>query len=298
MIALLESFNTYQESPLCVHVIHLVELLGKSTPILLPLKKKNKKVKSSAIYLETNQIMRAFENYSQNSAGAVTVLSYVNIAPYKIMHESVCNLADHNRISLILIPFYEYKQSINSHDGTFIRDLNTSFQLNARCTIGILVDRYSTLALNASLSCFHVAIFFLGGQDDREALALVEEEQAEADKILDECLVDEFKGKKVVHNNANFHEILVEDSIGVLEAIRGMEMEIYDLVIVGKRHQSMSITDEEMMDFMDNADQLGVIGDMLASTEFYGGKISLLVMQCGGRKVLEKKTSTNRGLKL
>nr|XP_029152425.1 cation/H(+) antiporter 15-like [Arachis hypogaea] len=261
MIALLESFNTYQESPLCVHVIHLVELLGKSTPILLPLKKKNKKVKSSAIYLETNHIMRAFENYSQNSAGAVTVLSYVNIAPYKIMHESVCNLADHNRVPLILIPFYEYNQTINSHDGTFIRDLNTSFQLNARCTIGILVDRYSTLALNASLSCFHVAIFFLGGQDDREALAL-------------------------------------EDSIGVLEAIRGMEMEIYDLAIVGKRHQSMSITDEEMMDFMDNADQLGVIGDMLASTEFYGGKISLLVMQCGGRKVLEKKTSTNRGLKL
>ncbi|MED6197717.1 hypothetical protein PIB30_059259 [Stylosanthes scabra] len=345
MIGLLEALNTSQESPLFVHVIHLVELFGKSAPILLPLKKQNHKKKaagassSSINYHETNHIMRAFENYSRNStAGNVNVLSYVNVAPYKIMHASVCNLADQKSVPLILVPFYEHHQIINSHDATFIRDLNISFQQNARCTVGILVDRYSTLFLNASSSCFHVAIFFIGGQDDREALALglrmldrtsikvtllqfilqhhndnnnlssspglnsnnnrqEAEEEEEAQRILDECLVDEFKGKMIVQNNADFCEIVVEDSIGVLEAIRGMEMEVYDLVVVGKRHQFMSITDEEMMDFMENADQLGVIGDMLASTEFYAGKISLLVMQCGGKKALDKKTSTNRGLK-
>ena len=79
---------------------------------------------------------------------------------------------------------------------------------------------------------------------------------------------------------------MVEDSMeNVLEAMRGMEMGFYDLVVVGKRHCIGNVTDEEMMGFMDNADQLGVVGDMLASNEFCDGRVSLLVMQCGVKRV-------------
>ena len=182
------------------------------------------------------------------------------------------------------------------------------------------------------MSSFNVAILFIGGSDDREALALgirmlermntrvtllrfvvtnnnkndvlgvgvdqtLGEEKEEIEEgMMDDSLVDEFKGKKLKYDNAVCHEVMVEDSMeNVLEAMRGMEMELYDLVMVGKRHCIGNVTDEEMTDFMDNADQLGVVGDMLASNEVSDGRVPLLVMQCGVKRVkFFDKSSSSR----
>lgn len=59
------------------------------------------------------------------------------------------------------------------------------------------------------------------------------------------------------------HEIVVEDCIEMLEAIRGLENEDYDLVMVGKRHNIGDLTNEEMSNFMDNANQWGIFGENL-----------------------------------
>lgn len=48
----------------------------------------------------------------------------------------------------------------------------SNFQVHAQCTVGILVDRYSRISMSTRKLSFHVAIFFIGGQDDIEALAL------------------------------------------------------------------------------------------------------------------------------
>lgn len=324
MIRLLEALNPSLESPLCVRVIHLIELLGKSTPILLPMNlHNNRNSKSlSTNYPNTNHILRAFDNYSKNSKGPVTVLPYVNVAPFNSMHEAVCNLAEDNSVHFLITPFHKNDQSAlgGSHMETSIRGLNSSFQARARCTVGILVDRYSQLSVNASRLSFHVAVFFVGGPDDREALALgirmverpntsvtcysfvthnnntgslgvVEfkenEEEEELESTLDDSLMDEFKGKIINSDNVVFHEIVVDDCIQVLEVIRGLGNEEYDLVMVGKRHNIGDLTDEEMTNFMDNANQLGIIGDMLVSTEFCNGRVSVLVTQCGEKR--EKK---------
>lgn len=85
MIALIEACNPTTQSPLYVYVVHLIELVGKSTPILLPMNKNNRK-SLSVDYPNTNHILRAFENYSNNSSGPLTVHSYVNVAPYRSMH--------------------------------------------------------------------------------------------------------------------------------------------------------------------------------------------------------------------
>ncbi|KAJ1417723.1 Sodium/solute symporter superfamily [Sesbania bispinosa] len=319
MIAMLEICNPTIESPICVHVIHFIELLGKSTPILLPMNIQNKKSPLSINYPNTNHILRAFENYSKNSQGPVTIFPYVNVAPYNSMHEAICNLAEDKSVHFLIIPFHENDQSFGSDIGTSIRNLNSSFQATASCTVGILVDRYSELSMSTSKLCFHVGIFFLGGPDDREALALIirmmdrtnmkvtlfkfvmnnnnssvaidkilkgnEEEEENFETTLDESLIDEFKAKKINKDDVIFHEILVDDCIQVLEAIRGLESNDYDLVMVGKRHNMGDLTDEEMSNFMDNAKQLGIFGDMLASTEFCNGRASVLVMQCGEKRV-------------
>ncbi|KHN04791.1 Cation/H(+) antiporter 15 [Glycine soja] len=260
MIALIEACNPTTQSPLYVYVVHLIELVGKSTPILLPMNKNNRK-SLSVDYPNTNHILRAFENYSNNSSGPVTVHSYVNVAPYRSMH--------------------------GNHVANTIRNLNT------KGTLGILVDRYSVLSWSSSKLSFDVGIFFIGGKDDREALALgirmlerpntrvtlfrfvlptkqdskfviyglKENEEEVLESTLDESLIDEFISKNDISSdiiNVVYHEVVVEDCIQVLEAIRGMEK--------------------------DYADQLGILGDMLASNEFCNGKVPVLVMQCGDEK--------------
>ncbi|TKY47588.1 Cation/H(+) antiporter 15 [Spatholobus suberectus] len=323
MIALIEACNPTTQSPICVFVVHLIELFGKSTPILLPMNKRNRK-SLSVNYPNTNHILRAFENYSNNSSGPVTILSHVNVAPYKSMHEAVCNLAEDSSVHLLIVPFHQNDQTMCSHVATTIRDLNTSFLANATGTVGILVDRYSVLSGSSSKLSFHVGIFFIGGKDDREALALgirmlerpntrvtlfrfvlhdkndsgfvidrfVENEEEKLESTLDESLIDEFKANNIISSdsvNIVYHEVVVEDCIQVLEAIRGMESD-YDLVMVGKRHSMGDLTEEEMSNFMDNANQLGIFGDMLASNEFCNGKVPVLVMRCGEQRVeqLEK----------
>jgi hypothetical protein len=315
---LLEACNPAPESPLCVFVIHLIELLGQSAPILLPINYKKNRKFLSVNYPDTNFIVRAFENYAKNSYGPVIILPYVNVAPYKSMLDAVCNLSQDKMVPLIVIPFHENDNiELGGHVSSSIRKLNTRFQARVPCTLGILVDRYSHLGATRDKHFFHVGIFFVGGQDDREALALGirmsqranmkvslfrfivsnrkqfesksqsngedsmgEEEQEE---MLDEGLIDEFKSMKFGIGNVSWYEIVVEDGVEVMDAIRGLEGK-YDLVMVGKRHNVGSLKDEEMGNFIENVQILGIFGDMLSSTEFCIGTVPVLVTQCGGDK--------------
>lgn len=328
MIAFLEACNPVLESPICAFVIHLVELIGQCQPILLPINYKQNKKIMTVSYPNTNHIMRAFENYSNNSSGPITVLPYVNVAPYKHMHDAVCTLARDKLVPFLIIPFHENDRiDLDGHVAKSIQKLNTSFQARAPCTVGIVVDRHSRLGANDSKLIFHVGIFFVGGQDDREALALgirmseressrvslfrfvvmnkkvgeskiqskEEEEEEEVEKMLDESLVDEFKSMKFGSGNVSWYEIMVADGVQILDTIRGLEGN-YDLVMVGRRHNISALNDEEMANFLENTEILGILGDMLTSTEFCIGMVPVLVTQCGGyigKTVLSRVGSVN-----
>ncbi|XP_019437573.1 PREDICTED: cation/H(+) antiporter 15-like [Lupinus angustifolius] len=326
MIALLEACNPILESPICAYVIHLVEIMGQSAPILLPINYKQNKKIMSVNYPNTNHIMRAFENYSNNASGPITILPYVNIAHYKHMHEAICNLAQDKIVPLIIIPFHENDHvDLGGHVAKSIQKLNTRFQSRAVCTVGILVDRDSKLGGDDSMMIFHVGIFFIGGQDDREALALgirmanrenvrvslfrfvvtnindkddyngrfksrEEEEEEEIEEMLNESLIDEFKSMKFGSGNVSWYEIMVADGEEILDTIRKLEGN-YDLVMVGRRHNIGNLNDEELTTFIENAETLGIFGDMLASTEFCIGMVPVLVTQCGGNLDTEHKFS-------
>lgn len=118
------------------------------------------KISLSINYPNSRHILRAFENYSENSKGPVTINSYINVSPYNSMHEAVCNLVEDKLVHLLIIPFHENDQSLGNNVGSTIRELNSNFQACAQCTIGILVDRYSQISMSATNLSFNVAIFF------------------------------------------------------------------------------------------------------------------------------------------
>ncbi|KAJ7963914.1 Cation/H(+) antiporter 15 [Quillaja saponaria] len=328
IITLLEASNPTLMNPISVYVVHVVELMGRAAPLLLPYKKKINK--SNFIDdANTQHIMRAFENYSRNSKGPVTIQPYINIAPYKNMHESICHLAQDNLIPFLIIPFHESQQSVRgSRAATSMRDFNINIQSQAPCTVGILVDKSSKKFMSNKRLSFHVGIIFVGGPDDREALAFgarmsgnrhadvsvtllrlvlqnkklgiiannnnenvrLAFEEEEKERNLDEHVIEEFKLKNLGNACVVCRDVLVDDGIGGLKAIRGLEGD-YDLMIAGKRHDNIgALGDEEMLHFLENS-ELGVIGDMLASTDFCKGMVSVLVMQqsIGTRGKLQAK---------
>lgn len=62
------------------------------------------------------------------------------------------------------------------------------------------------------------------------------------------------------------------------ELMRSIE-NVYNLVIVGKQRGVGSQFKQEMKPWLEYA-ELGIIGDMLASADFYEGTISVLVVHC------------------
>lgn len=97
--------------------------------------------------------------------------------------------------------------------------------------------------------------------------------------MLDDDLFDELKIKSVTDESLVRREVVVEDSVAVADAIRSLECN-YDLVMVGRHHQApaMVASDVEMPAFVEHED-LGLIGDVLASLNFNRSWMSVLVLQ-------------------
>nr|XP_011469951.1 PREDICTED: cation/H(+) antiporter 15-like [Fragaria vesca subsp. vesca] len=298
IINLLEVSNPTEASPITAYVVHAVEFIGRSAPLLVPYK--HHKIRRS--YSLTNKMVQAFKNYSKSSRGPVMIRPYTMVAPYKSMHETISRLALDKFVPLIIIPFHENHQSLVLSNMTgAIRQFNYNVQAYAPCTVGILVDRGFPLQMNIHNFTYSVVVFFIGGPDDREALAyasrmldnpnvemtvfrfivrVIETETKLDEEIefsLDESLIDEFKLGNLGNERLNWNEIEVENAVQVMTAITKSQGQ-YDLAMVGRRHADVSLKDEEMVDFMQNP-ELGVIGDMLASADFCNGRVNVLVMQ-------------------
>ncbi|XP_061999532.1 cation/H(+) antiporter 15-like [Rosa rugosa] len=278
---------------------HAVDLIGSSAPQLMPYKKKRKLRRLDS---PTHQMMRAFENYSEHSRGPVIIHPYTMVAPYKSMHETIFRLAQDKLAPLIIIPFPDnhHHSIVGTAPSSPIRLMILNLQAFSQCTIGILVDKGFPCRPSISNFSYIVAIFFIGGPDDREALAYASRmadnpdvgitvfrilvrvnkiesfEEEERELKLDESLLDEFKLRNTGNNRLNWRDIEVDDGVEAVKAIKNLQGE-YDLVMVGRRHWDVSLRDEEMADLLHNP-ELGVIGDMLASSDFCGGMVNVLVI--------------------
>jgi hypothetical protein len=297
VIKLLEVACPSSERPLAVYVLHLIELIGRASPIFISHQMQKKTVSNNSSYSEN--IILAFNLFKRDNEGVVSVNVFTSISPPKFMHEDICILGLDKLTSFIVLPFHRKWSiggSIESEDNT-VRTLNCSVLELAPCSVGILVDRgHLGRSMVSSESSYSVAMIFLGGNDDREALTFAKRMANDSnitltvvqfvatggdvdsrwDKLLDNEILKDVKLNNVGDEYVIFLEEMVKDGPQTALIVRSMVDE-YDLIIVGRRHKVESPQTSGLAEWSEFP-ELGIIGDLLASSDL-NSKTSVLVMQ-------------------
>ncbi|KAL0329583.1 UNVERIFIED_CONTAM: Cation/H(+) antiporter 15 [Sesamum radiatum] len=171
----LEASYPTKKSPICAYVLHLVELTGRASAMLIVHNtRKTGRPALNRTQAQSDHIINAFENFEQH-AGFVSVNPLTAISPYSTMHEDICNVALDKRVAFIIVPFHKQQTVDGGMEATnpAFRTINQNVLANAPCSVGILVDRglNGSTRLAGNQVAHHVALLFFGGPDDREALA-------------------------------------------------------------------------------------------------------------------------------
>ncbi|CAL9111791.1 unnamed protein product [Musa textilis] len=295
VLALLEASGPSPDSPICTYLLHLVQLVGRADAVFHLHRRHRKPYSSAATLSESDHIVNAFQLFERQHPDGFSVLPYVCISPYNTMHNDICSLALDKKAALVILPFHKKVNadgSINSV-STGIHAVNVNVLQYAPCSVGILVD--NGLSSGGQL-LERLAIYFLGGADDREALAygvrmadhaavgltvirllpLEEGHEEGREERMDDRMLKQFQHNKVDGNRVVYREEVVKDGEGTLDVIRETSLE-FSLLIVGRRAGKESPLTVGMSMWSEYP-ELGVIGDLLASTDF-GSRASTLVVQ-------------------
>jgi hypothetical protein len=317
IINLLEASHPTKKSPICIYVLHLVELTGRASAMLIVHNtRKSGRPALNRTQAQSDHIINAFENYEQH-ASCVSVQPLTAISPYSTMHEDICNLAEDKRVALIIIPFHKQQTVDGGMEATnpAFRMVNQNVLANAPCSVGILVDRglNGSTRLAANQVSHHVAVLFFGGPDDREALSYAWRMSKHPgisltvlrfipgdDAILDHPNLNDPRMLTVETNNIEREMQLDQELINEFQInISNDETIVYtekvvnngeetvgvirtmesnhDLFIVGRGQGIISPLTAGLTDWSE-CPELGAIGDMLASSDF-AATVSVLVVQ-------------------
>uniref|UniRef100_A0A5B6Z9M8 Putative cation/H(+) antiporter 3-like n=1 Tax=Davidia involucrata TaxID=16924 RepID=A0A5B6Z9M8_DAVIN len=299
-IKLLEASGPTRESPVTVSALHLVELVGRASPIFI---NHTLGQKASTASSRSQQIIDIFNYYQQKHLGSVNVQAFTAISMPQFMHHDICSLAFDRLVSLILLPFHRKWNSQGKMilDSNALRTINHNVLDMAPCSVGILIDRRKIIQLSptSSLLLYRVAVIFLGGDDDREALAYAKrmanlssgvhitvirfvalEDRSEDswEKMLDTEVLNDIR----VHfcstkaGNVVYREEKMKDGPETALRIHAMRKD-YDLIMVGRRHRRNSPLVSGLTEW-NEFPELGEIGDLLASAD-ENLPVSVLVVQ-------------------
>ncbi|KAE8697029.1 hypothetical protein F3Y22_tig00110634pilonHSYRG00026 [Hibiscus syriacus] len=298
MIDILDLTCPTKESPNVVYVLHLIELIGRDSPIFIAHQKLDNKV------VTCHENILAFNHYSEKNGGLVTVNAFTAISPPKLMHEDICTMALDKQTSLLLLPFHKkwtMDGTVVENENTMIRNLNFSVLHQAPCSIGILVGcglhNWRRKLMKSSKFC-SIGMIFLGGTDDREALVLAKRmardpkvkltlihlipdqepvKTVDWDMMLDVEMLKDFKENEVGDGcNITFTQQVSNDGKQTAKFVRSLTAD-YDLIIIGRRCGLESVQTTGLSEWCEYP-ELGVIGDLLASMVL-DSRVFVLVVQ-------------------
>ncbi|PON41897.1 DNA-directed DNA polymerase [Parasponia andersonii] len=311
MINLLDVSCPNKEGPIAVYVLHLIELVGRATPVFIS-HQLQKKTLSNYSYSEN--VILSFSHFQRENHGSAYVNVFTAISPTEYMHEDICTLALDKLASLIVVPFHKKWSldgiTIESEDLT-LRSINCSVMERAPCSVAILVDRGQSESVESMASrqaSYRVAMIFLGGSDDREALTFAkrmakdscitltlvhfvstvadqDREIKQWEKVLDNEVLkeiiqnhnqDQDGANAGHHGSVGYVREMVKDGTETATSLRSM-VDDYELFIVGRRYKQQSNLTSGL-DEWSELRELGVVGDLLASTDFTT-KASVLIVQ-------------------
>ncbi|KAJ3671686.1 hypothetical protein LUZ60_007765 [Juncus effusus] len=308
LVSLIGSMYPTKLSPMSVAALHLVQLTGRASTFLLlnnnpsPNRKYN-----SRLQAQSAAITHAFESYEQQASG-VTLRTSTAISVFDTMHEDVLSAAEDRHGALILLPFHMHPAvdgalEIGTHPS--VRNVNERVLCTSPCTVAIIIDRGLGAFSSALASSLRVAVLFFGGADDRESLALasrmanhpaiqislvrflprnfntsnaLRDESELNERTMDEDCLLEFGERSSQLRVIEYRESVVSNAEEVVGALRMIQDEGMDLLIVGK---DQGLTGSRLIAGMtewSEFPELGPIGDLLASTDF-GCTSSIVVLQ-------------------
>lgn len=308
IIHLLGASNPTKQSPLLVFAIHLVELTGRATAMLIV--HGQCKASSAKAKVQTDHIINAFDKFESQNNG-VTVHSLTAVSPYATMHDDICGIAAEKHVHLIIVPFHKQPTLDGGlEDGNpSIGLVNNNVMANAPCSVAVLVDRgLSATSLTDSNRSNRTqqrfALFFIGGPDDREALAyalrmsehpgilvtvvrfipgqevkemsimdfpgeenveiLTALARAKKEKVIDNDYIENFRLQISSNPSIGYAEVVVNNGDETLKAISTLENE-FNMYIVGRSRGMVSPLVSGLSEWSDSP-ELGVLGDALVTS--------------------------------
>ncbi|CAJ1964603.1 unnamed protein product [Sphenostylis stenocarpa] len=278
---LLQLCSPAPENILVADILHLMELIGRSNPIFIAHKLQHSVGSSS--YSISGELIVTFDLFERDCVGYATANTYTAISPVIFMHEDVCNLALDKNAALIVLPFHVKwggDGSIESEDRN-IRALNCNVLERAPCSIGILVNRGPSSFNSTTIK---MAMVFLGGPDDREALCLANRcakdvnnslyvfrlladnhDTSNWDHMIDDEELRRVRGAHIKQDNVIYQEITIGDASQTTCFIKDMANQ-FDFIVVGRRYGVRSPQTFGLENWTEYS-ELGVIGDLLASND-------------------------------
>uniref|UniRef100_A0A7N0TGH8 Cation/H+ exchanger domain-containing protein n=1 Tax=Kalanchoe fedtschenkoi TaxID=63787 RepID=A0A7N0TGH8_KALFE len=301
------------DSPMDLTVIHLVELLGRSSPVLISHfhTVQRRETETDATGQSTQFVIDAFRNYKKKyEEEAMKLDVYTSITTVKLMPTDICTLALDKVASLIILAFHvEWAE-----DGTLeyedfkLKNLNMAVMERAPCSVGILINRGNlTSAATISLtntftaSYFNIALLYFGGGDDREAASVALRMMAnsgnttltvihfktagaagEAEEGFQDCdaadkeVLERMQALEAENRRMKCMEEVVKDGPETALILRSIVND-YDLMVVGRREGVKSSLTSGLGEWSEYP-ELGVVGDLLAVADLET-RTSVLVLQ-------------------
>ncbi|PKA61815.1 Cation/H(+) antiporter 15 [Apostasia shenzhenica] len=304
MLGLLDAANPTKRRPIFVVALHLIELSSRPSSMLVIHSAATKDgtqqhptVTTSSS--TTSAIMHAFESYEEHAAG-ISVRPLTAVSPYNTMHQDISAIAEEYHAAIIIIPFHKHRTVDGGMEPTnpSLRALNQAVLTFAPCSIAILIDR-GLPAPSRLAGPRRAALFFLGGPDDREALALAsriashpqysltvlrllpsdDPSERSDESALDDEYITEFRLQYVSDNSVVYAESVAANAEETVALLRTLVDGGHDLYIVGKRSGDESPLTAGLTDWSE-CPELGPIGDLLASPDFSVQVSVLVVQQC------------------
>ncbi|CAJ1958911.1 unnamed protein product [Sphenostylis stenocarpa] len=310
-INLVEITKGTGDTGIVVYVTDMIELTAEaSDPIDRDEVLHSSTVKDREVMEMIDQITNSFQAYVVGNDEGITLKRTMALSTITSMPQDICILAEDLMIALIILPFHRSQRDDGSLDSGNVgfRYVNRKVLRSAPCSVGILVDRGlgSVEHIKRSEVTLNVAVIFIGGKDDREALAyasrvaqharvkltvirflvdssvessalyrVILPEQEKEMKLDDECFT-QFYERHVLGGRISYMEKYLANATETFATLRSFEGQ-YSLVIVGREGGMNSVLTRGMNDWQ-QCPELGPIGDVLSGTDF-SMTVSVLIIQ-------------------
>ncbi|XP_039053845.1 cation/H(+) antiporter 15-like [Hibiscus syriacus] len=286
-----------------IFTLHLVEISDRQSTMLIVHNSHTTNNLRDHASSETDRTITAFSKF-KDMIPNVRIQSLTISSPFMALDGDICSIAKDKAVTFIILPFHKRAGSMNQ-----------KVLFNAPCSVGIFVNRGLEEAnvTQSDVGIHEIAMLFLGGADDCEALAyawkmaahpgvsltvirLIETDfldYSSKENEQDDDYIHEFRYKTADEELIIYQEKELHSGEELIDTLKDIENK-FELFIVGRRDGLESPITTQLFHMIECPD-LGVIGNLLAKSE--SSSSSVLVVQqfrylsSHGTQMFQKRTS-------